>query len=57
MDAAQYAARRRSIFLQLKANPDGPYSVPWRVNLTSAPGESEREALKRVLSRYRNPRL
>lgn len=56
-DAAQYAARRRSIFLQLKANPDGPYSVPWRTALTSVPGESERKELKRVLFRYRDPKL
>ncbi len=56
-DAAQYAARRRSIYLQLKADPDGPYSVPWRVNLTATPGEGERTVLKRVLSRYRDPKL
>ena len=56
-DAAQYAARRRSIYLQLKADPDGPYSVPWRVNLTATPGEGARTVLKRVLSRYRDPKL
>lgn len=56
-DAALYAARRRNIFLQLKANPDGPYSVPWRTGLTSTPGESECKELKRVLFRYRDPKL
>ena len=56
-DAAQQAARRRNIFLQLKADPDGPYSLPWRTNLTSIPGEGERKELKRVLFRYRDPKL
>ena len=53
-DAAQYAARRRNIFLELKANPDGPYSVPWHTNLVWTPGsKGERTVVKRVLSRYR----
>lgn len=56
-DAAQQAARRRNIYLQLKADPDGPYSLPWRTNLTSIPGEGERKELKRVLFRYRDPKL
>lgn len=56
-DAAQSAARREDIFLQLKANPDGPYSVPWRTNLTSIPGSGERTMLKKVLFRYRDPKL
>ncbi|MCI9336804.1 MAG: DUF1266 domain-containing protein [Lachnospiraceae bacterium] len=56
-NAAQYAARRRAIFQQLKANPDGPYSVPWKTNLTSIPGSGERTVLKKVLFRYRDPKL
>ena len=53
-DAAQYAARRRNIFLELKANPDGPYSVPWQTNLMWTPGsKGEQTVVKRVLSRYR----
>lgn len=56
-DAAQYAAIRKNIFLQLKANPDGPYSVPWRTSLTSMSSEGERKELKRVLFRYRDPKL
>ncbi len=50
-DAAAYTQRRRYIFEQLKANADGPYSVPWRTELTWVPGE--REVVKRVLLRYR----
>ena len=56
-NAAQYAAGRRNIFLRLKADPDGPYSVPWRTGLTDIPGGGERGELKRVLFRYRDPRL
>ena len=56
-NAAQYAARRRAIFRQLKENPDGPYSVPWKTNLTSIPGSGERTVLKKVLFRYRDPKL
>ena len=53
-DAAQYAGRRRAIFLELKANPDGPYSVPWQTNLAWTPGsKGERTVVNRVLSRYR----
>ncbi|MCI8542429.1 MAG: DUF1266 domain-containing protein, partial [Lachnospiraceae bacterium] len=55
-DAAQAAARRRNIFLNLKANPDGPYSVPWQTNLAWTPGsKGERTVVKRVLFRYRPP--
>ena len=56
-NAAQYAAGRRNVFLRLKADPDGPYSVPWRTGLTDIPGGGERGELKRVLFRYRDPRL
>ena len=56
-NAAQYAARRRAIFRQLEENPDGPYSVPWKTNLTSTPGSGERTVLKKVLFRYRDPKL
>lgn len=54
-DAERDTARRRNIFVQLKANPDGPYSVPFRTDLTWMPGngQEEREVVKRVLSRYR----
>lgn len=53
-DAAQYAARRRAIFMQLKANPDGPYSVPWQTDLNWMPGtKAERTNVRRVLFRYR----
>ena len=53
-DAAQYAARRRVIFMQLKANPDGPYSVPWQTDLNWMPGtKAERTTVRRVLFRYR----
>ena len=53
--AAQYAERRRNIFRQLKANINGPYSVPWRTDLTWMPGngKGERTAVKRILSNYR----
>ncbi len=54
-DAARSAEQRRNIFKQLKANPDGPYSVPWRTDLTWVPGNGmvEQKVVKRVLSRYR----
>lgn len=54
-DAAQSAARRKTIFLGLKKNPDGPYSVPFRTDLTWRPGSGggEKTVVKRVLSRYR----
>lgn len=53
-DAAQYAARRRAIYMRLKANPDGPYSVPWQTDLNWTPGvKTQRTALNRVLFRYR----
>lgn len=46
--------RRKYIFTQLKANPDGPYSVPFRTDLAWMPGGGEeRTEVKRVLSRYR----
>lgn len=53
--AAQYTARRKSIFEMLKSNPDGPYSVPWNTDLTWTPGmgRGERQVVRRVLSRYR----
>ena len=45
-DAAQYAAKRRNIFLELKA--------PWQTNLMWTPGsKGEQTVVKRVLSRYR----
>lgn len=54
-DAAQHAAWRRNIFMRLKANPDGPYSLPWRTDLTWMPGggRGERTEVRRILSRYR----
>lgn len=54
-NAAQNAAGRRAIFQQLKANPDGPYSVPWRTDLTWTPGSGrgERTVVKKVLLLYR----
>lgn len=54
-NASQSAARRRNIFLQLKKNEDGPYSVPFRTDLTWTPGNGvgDRTVVKRVLSRYR----
>lgn len=53
-NAAQYAERRRNIFRQLKANQDGPYSLPWRTDLTWTPGDKgARTELKRILFRYR----
>ena len=45
------------ILLDLRATPHGPYSVPWRTGLTDIPGGGERGELKRVLFRYRDPRL
>ena len=54
-NAAQSTAYRRNIFEKLKANPDGPYSVPFRTDLTwpAADGKGERTVIKRVLARYR----
>ncbi len=54
-EAAQYTERRRNIFRRLKADLNGPYSVPWRTDLTWTPGSSkgERTVLKRILSNYR----
>lgn len=54
-NAAQNAAGRRAIFQQLKANPDGPYSVPWRTDLTwtQGSGRGERTVVKKVLLLYR----
>lgn len=53
-DAPQIAARRRAIFMRLKANPDGPYSVPWQTELNWMPGtKAERQVVRRVLFRYR----
>ena len=54
-NAAQCAAQRRHIFMQLKADPDGPYSLPWRTDLTWTPGSGrgERREIRRVLARYR----
>lgn len=53
-NAAQYAERRRNIFRTLKANPNGPYSVPWRTNLNRTPGDKgERTEIKRILSHHR----
>ena len=54
-NAIQDTERRRYIFMQLKKNPDGPYSVPWRTDLTWTPENSkgERTVVKRILSRYR----
>lgn len=53
-DAPQIAARRRAIFMRLKANPDGPYSVPWQTDLNWMPGtKAERQVVRRVLFRYR----
>ena len=53
-NAAQSAAYRRTIFEKLKTNPDGPYSVPFRTDLTWTPGgRGERTEVKRVLARYR----
>lgn len=54
-DAPQIAARRRAIFMRLKANPDGPYSVPWLTDLNWMPGggKAERQVVRRVLFRYR----
>lgn len=57
-DAAGSTARRRHIFLLLKQNPDGPYSVPWRMEFTgmSETGrEGGRDVVKKVLWRYRGP--
>lgn len=54
--AQNAAARRRNIFKRLKENPDGPYSVPWRTDLTWVPGsriKGEQSVVKKVLSRYR----
>lgn len=58
-DAERHAVRRRDIFLQLKANPDGPYSVPFPTDLTWMPGNKagEREVVKRVLLRYRAEKI
>lgn len=54
-NAAQAAAQRRAIFTRLKANPDGPYSVPWRTDLTWTPGNGteNRAVVKKVLTHYR----
>ncbi len=53
-DAALSAAYRRNIFEKLKTNPDGPYSVPFRTDLTWVPGsKGERTEVNRVLARYR----
>lgn len=54
-NASQSAAYRRSIFEKLKANPDGPYSVPFRTDLTwmSGNGKGDRTQVKRILARYR----
>lgn len=54
-NAAQSAAWRRNIYLRLKNNPDGPYSVPFRTDLTWMPGTAagDRTVVKRVLARYR----
>ncbi len=54
-DAVQYTERRRAIFKKLKANINGPYSVPWRTDLTWMPGngKGERTVVKRILSNYR----
>lgn len=54
--AQNAAARRRNIFMRLKENPDGPYSVPWRTDLTWVPGSGKKGeclVVKKVLSRYR----
>lgn len=54
--AQNAAARRRNIFMRLKRNSDGPYSVPWRTDLTWVPGsriKGERSVVKGVLARYR----
>lgn len=54
--AQNAAARRRNIFIRLKENPDGPYSVPWRTDLTWVPEnriKGEQSVVKKVLSRYR----
>lgn len=53
-NAAQYTERRRTIFRKLKANSDGPYSLPWRTDLTWMPDvKGDRTETKRILSRYR----
>lgn len=54
-NGAQGMAIRRNIFEKLKANPDGPYSVPFRTDLTwpAGNGKGERTVVKRVLARYR----
>lgn len=53
-DAALSAAYRRNIFEKLKDNPDGPYSVPFRTDLTWVAGsKGERAEVNRVLARYR----
>ncbi|MDE6951096.1 MAG: DUF1266 domain-containing protein [Lachnospiraceae bacterium] len=54
-NAAQSAAYRRNTFERLKANPDGPYSVPFRMDLNYNPGsgKGERNVVKRVLANYR----
>ncbi len=53
-NAAQSAAWRRNIFEQLKNKEDGPYSLPFKTDLTWTPGtKGERSEVKRVLARYR----
>lgn len=54
-DAALRTEQRRAIFMQLKANPDGPYSVPWRTDLTWTQGKDteNRAVVKKVLTHYR----
>lgn len=53
-----FDGRRRALawdlLLDLRATPHGPYSVPWRTDLSWSPegGPGEAEAVREVLSRY-----
>lgn len=48
-------AAARDILLDLRATPYGPYSVPWRTDLSWSPegGAGENEMTKELLRRYR----
>ena len=48
-------AKYRDILLDLRATPWGPYSIPWRTDLTWAPDGSSGDdtAIREILRNYR----
>ena len=53
-NAISAAERRRNIFMELKADKYGPYSMPWRTDLNWVPGneKGEQKEVKRILTHY-----